>query len=47
MDPENPVLTEGEFRVTHRCRRCGFTRRNRLAPDLSIEPDRIDELWPR
>jgi len=47
MDPENPILSEGEFRVTHRCRRCGFTRRNRLATDLSIEPDQTDELWPR
>ena len=47
MDPENPTLSEGEFRITHRCRSCGFTRRNRLATDLSIEPDRTDELWPR
>jgi len=46
MDPEDPVLSEGEFRITHRCRRCGFTRRNRLAPDWSVEPDRLGDLWP-
>lgn len=46
MDPEDPILAAGEFRVTHRCRRCGFTRRNRLATDLGLEPDRTDGLWP-
>jgi len=46
MDPENANLTEGNFRVTHRCRRCGFTRRNRLATDWAVEPDRTDSLWP-
>ncbi len=47
MDPEQPSLSEGTFRVTHRCRRCGFTRRNRLATDWTLEPDRTDTLWPK
>ncbi len=46
MDPEGAIFTEGNFRVTHRCRRCGFTRRNRLATDWAVEPDRTDSLWP-
>ena len=46
MDPEDPRLAEGVFRITHRFRRCGFTRRNRLTTDWSIEPDRTDSLWP-
>ncbi|MEE2829283.1 MAG: RNHCP domain-containing protein, partial [Myxococcota bacterium] len=36
----------GIFRVTHRCLRCGFTRRNRLYPDRLPEPDRLDSLQP-
>jgi len=47
MDPEAASLSEGNFRITHRCRRCGFTRRNRLATDWSIEPDQVEILWPK
>ena len=46
MDPEQASLAEGVFRVTHRCRRCGFCRRNRLATDWAVEPDRTECLWP-
>ncbi len=46
MIAEHLEILGGTPRVTHRCLRCGFTRRNRLFPDREPEPDRIDLLLP-
>ncbi len=34
----------GLWIVTHRCRRCGHERRNRLYPDAASSPDSLDAL---
>jgi len=46
MDPASWEHRGGVWIVTHRCRRCGHERRNRLHPDASREPDRLDPLHP-
>ncbi len=46
MDPAGSEMRGGLWIVTHRCRRCGHERRNRLYPDVATEPDRLDELHP-
>ena len=46
MIAEHLEVLGGTPRVTHRCLRCGFTRRNRLFPDREPEPDRIELLLP-
>ena len=46
MDPTSPEFKGGVWRVTHRCRRCAFTRRNRLYPDWKVEPDCLDPIRP-
>ncbi len=44
MDVASTEVQGGEVRVLHRCRRCGFSRANRLDPDWSLEPDRLGAL---
>lgn len=46
MDPTDPETKGGLWTVTHRCRRCGQERRNRLYPDATGEPDHLDALKP-
>jgi len=46
MVAEHLEFLAGTPRVTHRCLRCGFTRRNRLFPEREPEPDRIELLLP-
>lgn len=46
MDPIASETRGGLWIVTHRCRRCGHERRNRLYPDAATAPDRLDELHP-
>lgn len=46
MVAEQLEVSGGVSRVTHRCERCGFTRRNRLFPDRQPEPDRLELLLP-
>jgi hypothetical protein len=46
MDPVASETKGGLWIVTHRCRRCGRQRRNRLYPDVASAPDRLEELHP-
>ena len=44
MDPVGWLIAGGTSRVTHRCRRCGLERPNRLRFDWADDPDREDVL---
>ncbi|OGZ46141.1 MAG: hypothetical protein A3C84_05105 [Candidatus Ryanbacteria bacterium RIFCSPHIGHO2_02_FULL_48_12] len=37
MEPVRVELDHGEFVLVHRCRSCGFMRRNKVAPEDDLE----------